>query len=312
MAQDSNVMNKRLFYVSFLIISCIIIFSQCVRKAPQTDSADIRGKQFAGAAACMSCHRQIYDAYMHTGHFNTSSPASTKTIKGSFGTGANGFLYSNGVRVIMERRDSGLFQTAYADSTLQEIHRFDITMGSGRKAQTFLTWNAGKYFQLPLSWFVPANSWANSPGFPPSYPKFDRMIPSTCFGCHSSAVGIKDVHMEGRHLSETFEKNQLVYGIDCERCHGPAAEHVAFHTGHPQEKIPCILQRCVPYSTSSGWICVLCAIPALERRKNPLLTINRETPCPTISFLILPALHGPPNWMCMENNISCSLPVSVL
>jgi predicted CXXCH cytochrome family protein len=231
-------MNKRLFYVSLLIISCILVFSQCVRKAPESDSADIRGKAFAGAAACVSCHRQIYDSYINTGHFNTSAPASTKTIKGSFGPHDNSFSYSNGIRVAMESRDSGLFQTAYAESTLQEIHRFDITMGSGRKAQTFLTWSAGKYFQLPLSWFVPANSWANSPGFPPSYPKFDRMIPSTCFGCHSSAVGIKDVHMEGRHLSEEFEKNQLVYGIDCERCHGPAAEHVAFHTSHPKEKNP--------------------------------------------------------------------------
>src|SRR5690606_39305559 len=36
-------------------------------------------------------------------------------------------------------------------------------------------------------------------------------------------------------LSETFARNRLVYGIDCERCHGPAAAHVAFHTDHPQE-----------------------------------------------------------------------------
>jgi hypothetical protein len=42
--------------------------------------------------------------------------------------------------------------------------------------------------------------------------------------------------MEGMRLSEEFAENQLVYGIDCERCHGPAAAHVAFHTEHPQEK----------------------------------------------------------------------------
>lgn len=136
----------------------------------------------------------------------------------------------------MEARDSGLFQVAWSDSALQELHRFDISIGSGRKAQTFLSWQNGKYFQLPLSYFISAHSWANSPGFPSSYPKFDRMIPSTCFGCHSSAVGIKNVSMKGLQLSEEFEKNQLVYGIDCERCHGPAADHVTFHKEHPQEK----------------------------------------------------------------------------
>lgn len=229
-------MNKRLLYVSLLIISCIIIFSQCIHKQPGEHNKDIRGEQFAGSTSCMGCHKHIYDSYVSTGHYKTSGPASRAVIKGSFGQPHNVFSYSNGTKVVMEARDSGLFQAAYVAGNLKELHRFDISVGSGRKAQTFLSWQHGKYFQLPLSYFVPAHSWANSPGFPPSYPKFDRMIPSTCFGCHSSAVGIKSVSMEGLQLSEEFEKNQLVYGIDCERCHGPAAEHVAFHTTHPQEK----------------------------------------------------------------------------
>lgn len=229
-------MNKRLLYVSLLIVFCIVIFSQCISKRPDEGNADIRGQQFAGSAACISCHKSIYDSYINTGHYNTSAPASRATVKGSFVSPGNVFSYSNGIKVIMEVRDSGLYQASYADSALRELHRFDISVGSGRKAQTFLSWRDGKYFQLPLSYFIPVHSWANSPGFPASYPKYDRMVPSTCFGCHSSAVAIKNVRMEGTRLSEDFEKNQLVYGIDCERCHGAAAEHVAFHKEHPQEK----------------------------------------------------------------------------
>jgi len=231
-------MNKRLLYVSGLIVLCILVFSQCINKRAGSQTADIRGEQFAGSAACVSCHKSIYDDYVHTGHFQTSAPASAATVKGSFAAPGNVFSYSDGSKVVMEARDSGLFQATYQNKTLQEMHRFDIAVGSGRKAQTYLSWRNDRYFQLPLSYFVPAHSWANSPGFPPSYPKYDRMIPSTCFGCHSSAVGIKSVSMQGMRLDETFEKNILVYGIDCERCHGGAAEHVAFHTSHPQEKNP--------------------------------------------------------------------------
>lgn len=222
-------MNKRLLYVSCFIISCITILSQCIsKKAP----ADLRGEQFAGAASCVSCHKNIYDNYISTAHYNTSRPASKATVKGSFLSPENIFVYGDSMKVIMEDRDSGLYQ-----STLKESHRFDIAIGSGTKAQTFLYWENGQYFQLPVSYFVSAHTWANSPGFPASHPRFDRMIPSTCFGCHSSMVGIKSTEMIGRHISEQFEKNQVIYGIDCERCHGPAAEHVEYHTGHPEEKM---------------------------------------------------------------------------
>jgi hypothetical protein len=49
-------------------------------------------------------------------------------------------------------------------------------------------------------------------------------------------AGIKNVKMEGVRITEEFEKGQVIYGIDCERCHGPAAAHVQYHTAHPQEK----------------------------------------------------------------------------
>jgi hypothetical protein len=229
-------MNKRLLYVSFFLISCITILSQCISKGPASKGEDIRGEKFAGAATCAGCHKNIYDSYIASAHYKTSSPASKTSIKGSFAAPDNVFFFNKDLKVVMEERDSGLFQAAYMNGALKELHRFDITVGSGRKGQTFLYWKDGQYFQLPLSYFIPVHSWANSPGFPPSHPKFDRMIPSACFGCHSSKVGIKSISMVQRGLHEEFEKNQLVYGIDCERCHGPAAAHVAFHTEHPDER----------------------------------------------------------------------------
>lgn len=229
------IMNKRLLYVCCMLVTAVAVFSRCFHGEAK-EKPDLRGEQFAGAETCISCHKDIYKAFMTTGHYATSRPATDSTVLGSFAAPGNVFYYNDSVKVVMEKRDSGLFQVAYHKDQQQQIHRFDIAFGSGRKAQTYLYWQDNKYFQLPVSYLVPAHSWANSPGFPATQARFDRPVPSICFGCHSSMVGISDTKMVGLSISEEFEKNKVVYGIDCERCHGPAAKHVDFHVEHPLEK----------------------------------------------------------------------------
>ncbi|NII23826.1 hypothetical protein HB364_01955 [Pseudoflavitalea sp. X16] len=250
-------MNKRLLYVCCFIVSCIIIFSQCVDS--KADEADIRGEQFAGSSTCISCHKAVYDSYVSTAHANTSRPATKETVTGSFASPDNVFSYNPNSRVVMEDRANGLFQSTYVNGLLQGSYPFDIAIGSSRKAQTYLYWKADQYFQLPVSYFVPAHSWANSPGFPASHPKFDRVIPSTCFGCHSSMVALKEVKLQGVTTTEMFEQNKIIYGIDCERCHGPAANHVTFHTANPREKQPMHITRISSLANNAKLdMCALC------------------------------------------------------
>lgn len=227
-------MNKRQLYLLACIILCIVVLSRCIGRKPA--AADPRGEQFAAANSCAGCHQSVYTSYSATAHFNTSSVASAASVKGSFTPPDNIFHFGKGSDVVMEQQDSSLFQAAYVNGVLQQKQPFDIVMGSGRKAQTYLYWQNGQYFQLPISYFVPAQNWANSPGFPATHPKFDRVIPSTCFGCHSSGVAAKE-ERNGVQVTEKFEKREMIAGIDCQRCHGPAAEHVSFHTAHPEEKM---------------------------------------------------------------------------
>jgi hypothetical protein len=37
-------------------------------------------------------------------------------------------------------------------------------------------------------------------------------------------------------VTEHLDSNSIVYGIDCQRCHGPAAAHVKFHQANPDVK----------------------------------------------------------------------------
>ena len=57
--------------------------------------------------------------------------------------------------------------------------------------------------------------------------------------CHSSYIGeVPNPNMSLTNRSVQFDKSTLVLGIDCERCHGPSANHVNFHTAYPEVKVP--------------------------------------------------------------------------
>ncbi|RYY10768.1 MAG: hypothetical protein EOO04_36370, partial [Chitinophagaceae bacterium] len=187
-------MNKRLLYACLLIVVSVILLVRCIGGK---EKKDLRGNEFAGAEACISCHKSIYDSYSTTAHHNTSKAAADSTILGSFKSPDNIFDFTNGVQVKMESRDSGLFQAAYLNNQLQEARRFEMTIGSGRKAQTYLYFKGDQYMQLPLSYLVSAHNWANSPGFPASHPRFDRVVNTACFGCHTSKVEVKGIKTQG-------------------------------------------------------------------------------------------------------------------
>jgi hypothetical protein len=219
-----------------LIMVLIVLLSQCISRPRKAPVKDVRGPAYAGAAACMPCHKHIHESYLATAHRNTSALPSPASIRGSFEPGKNAFHYRPHVKVVMEQRNNGLFQVAYMNEMEKQAFPFGVVMGSGRKAQTYLYWYGENVFQLPVSYSVGANSWVNSPSYPANQVRFDRLINIGCFECHGSYIERKGTQQEGERLVDYFDRRKAIYGMDCERCHGPAAQHVTFHIEHPQEK----------------------------------------------------------------------------
>jgi hypothetical protein len=232
---DHELINKRLYIIPAIILLMVATFSQCMEK--RETGKDPRGDGYTGSTECMSCHSAISQSYFHTAHQMSTQPASRQNIAGSFSKDSNEYFYKPNVKVAMEQRDSGFFQVAYKNDTAVQAQRFDIVVGSGRKAQTYLYWYEDKVYQLPVSYYIPLKSWANSPNYPTNQVRFDRSIPIGCFECHGSFIERTSIEPAGQFYIDHFDKNKIVYGIDCERCHGPAAKHVAFHKNHPNDSV---------------------------------------------------------------------------
>ena len=210
---------------------------------------------YAGSEKCGSCHKAEFNSFAHTSHFHSTMPANEQTIKGSFKKGKNIFTYNPQLYMAMEKRDSGLFQVVYYRGEEKIALPFDLTIGSGTKGQSFMYWHGNRLFQLPMTYFTIAGQWANSPGFPVKV-QYERPITSRCLECHSTFANVTSPWPQE---PETFDRNKIIYGVGCEKCHGPGAMHIAFHEQHPDIKQAMYIQNPAHFSRQQSLdLCALC------------------------------------------------------
>jgi hypothetical protein len=183
-------------------------------------------QNFAGDAACQSCHQEKLESYLHTAHHLTSRSADQNSILGSFAPGKNILKTADpALSFRMEAKPEGFFQSSVWEiPPVSSVHteRLDVVIGSGRKGQTYLYWKGDRLFQLPVSYWVELGNWINSPGYRDGTADFDRPVIPRCLECHATyaeAIGWPTTPNE-------YKRASIVDGISCERCHGPGRGHV--------------------------------------------------------------------------------------
>jgi hypothetical protein len=260
---------KKLTWITVLMIaSGILLVSRCVdgpsgKKADEAEIAALPAG-FAGSATCGSCHQDIFEKHLNTAHFKTTRPTEEKYLMGSFHHDSNRFHFNRSVYVAMEKRDSGWYQVEYFRDEEKKARRMDIIVGSGAMGQSFLNWRSNGLFQLPITYFSAARAWSNSPGFPDRV-VFNRTITSRCMECHATYAEV--ISPEGKE-PESFRRNNIIYGVDCEKCHGPAAQHVQFHTSHPQDSVGRFIVNPSGLSRQQNLdLCALCHGGRLQKTK---------------------------------------------
>ena len=227
-------MKKVIIITGICIILFVIVY---LPFRNNNDRKDSRGDAFAGSQTCIKCHDNIYNSYVHTAHYLASLPATLKTIHGSFHKPGNVFTLNDSQKIVMEKLDSGLFQTYYLNGRVKERYHFDIVFG-GVKGESYLYWKGNELYQLPISYYNQEHEWSTSPGYGLNFLEYhqSRSIHKQCMECHTSYISDLSENEQLFTKEEKFNKQSLVFSIDCERCHGPAAQHVNFQTKNPDIK----------------------------------------------------------------------------
>lgn len=192
--------------------------------------------RFLGVDACRECHAERVEQYQKTHHFLSSRPASRESILGPLdGKGAEVATPNEQLRFTIAELDDGRFQqiatVQHDGETYQYGLPFDVVIGSGLHAQTFLTWRDSRLYQLPLTYSTELDQWVKSPGYPDGLAIFGRAASSGCLRCHATYL---------RELDDawnSYDRDTAVWGISCEKCHGAGQAHIAYRrSDSPQLK----------------------------------------------------------------------------
>ncbi|MEM7367908.1 MAG: hypothetical protein AAF587_04860 [Bacteroidota bacterium] len=221
-----------LFFATFAC-HCTSLTQDPAYYDPPPLATHFNGEHFVGSESCIECHAEIYASHLQSAHYRTSQPPSEENIKGSFEPGSNRLELEN-VAFEMTHQEGTFYQHTIIEDMTQPIppQTFDIVIGSGIKGQSYLSWDNDYLFQLQVSYYPPTNSWINSPGFPSTPIK--RPVRDGCLKCHVSFATNRDFSGQGNQ----YDKEKIVYRVDCERCHNPAMTHVTHHRSHPDIDSP--------------------------------------------------------------------------
>ncbi len=194
-------------------------------EAPATDS----NPGFLGAQACRECHKEKHEGFVHTAHHNTSGLVESSNVQGEFSPPHNVLTTSDeNLRFVMSERDGKYFQTvSFADWALDVP--LDVFTGSAKAGQTFLYWHHDALFQAHVSYLKNLDAWIPSPGYRGTTVDYARTIRTGCLECHVT-------YIDQKRSPNVYHRDSAVWGISCERCHGPGRDHVQYHQAHPNEK----------------------------------------------------------------------------
>lgn len=220
---------RALIAAAFLIAGGAIAWWIAGRTDPVPELPPLAETHFRNAAAdveyvgmdrCITCHAEAHASYRETAHSQALDTVriADEPPDGEFEDPKSQRFYR------IHRTDQALYhEESIRTTTGERVVLADLAVshviGSGRFSRSYLIERDGFLYESPATWYAQSKSWGLSPGYERSNRGFTRPAEARCLSCHAGRIEPVD------HSPQRVTLHAL--SIDCERCHGPGALHVA-------------------------------------------------------------------------------------
>lgn len=180
--------------------------------------------KYVGSKNCEKCHREIYEAYIKSPTGRSISILDSTNIIEQFPQKEAVYDSTGNFYYEMMRHDGKFYQREYRlDSDGNILHErwmeAQYVVGSGSNLRYYIFDENGKFYQLPLAWYVHRQCWDLAPGYKEFVnTRFSRYLGPMCLSCHNG-------HMDGLSIAKDRYQKPYPIGIGCEACHGPGYLH---------------------------------------------------------------------------------------
>ena len=152
-------------------------------------------------------------------------PAARSSVKGDF---ALNQVRLRGDNYLLRERDGAYYITESYLSGKPQEHRVDYTLGSRRIQHYLTTLPNGRIVVLPPTWDVQLKQWFHNMDIADPDETSEVLVQIWNKGCYSCHVSQEEKNFDLE--KDAYKTAWLDFGTNCERCHGPASEHVANHS----------------------------------------------------------------------------------
>jgi tetratricopeptide (TPR) repeat protein len=188
---------------------------------------------FIGPQACTPCHAKRVAEFIRTPHARACRRPAAGEMPAGFQPGKNQFTSNDGrLRFLMTGAGTNFAQVIARTAPIGEPVAVPINLvyGANKADEVFFTWNENHISELMAVWLHPLDRWAHTSYDPHGSGGLTRVTTVRCIECHNTWVS----HTPGS-MNE-YRAEGAVLGVTCEKCHGPAKEHAAWHETHPGER----------------------------------------------------------------------------
>ena len=225
---------------------------------------------YVGWSVCSECHANRVDEFQETRHFLALQRPDQVTLHRGFRSGAAASFTPPGspVRFEMTTDPVATFNAIplAGETSPKVVSPVEFIYGAGAGTdEVYFTRHGEEVFELPIVWLHPQDQWGATRFDPHGSGDLSKPLPPQCLNCHTVWVDFKR-----GSLNRYGPFDAQLLGVSCERCHGPAKNHVEHHRTHPLEKTAAhILQPRQLSRERLMDVCAQCHTNAVHFRQPP-------------------------------------------